>query len=243
MIPPERLAEQLAVVAHVDLLVARDVVRAWRRLRPESRLSVDLIPDLVSAIADIATAYGEVSGTVAADFYDFMAAAGGRRLPPAVPANPVPPRVQVEKLAAWATGPLRFADPLPDQALARVVGVTQRLAQQPRTSTVINMARRDRTRWAVVPQGKTCAFCLMLASRGAVYWSEESASAFKRRHTHCDCAFVPIFQPDDLPQINRELHEEWSEATHGHSDQAAAWNEHVTTAYGGVAMHIAAKRT
>ncbi|MEE8739037.1 MAG: hypothetical protein SOI66_09060 [Bifidobacterium sp.] len=47
-------------------------------------------------------------------------------------------------------------------------------------------------RWARVPRGAvTCAFCLMLASRGFVYLSDESAGLHNAFHTHCDCDIVP----------------------------------------------------
>lgn len=52
-------------------------------------------------------------------------------------------------------------------------------------------ARKDpkRPRWARVPTGpETCQFCIMLASRGFVYHSEELAS---HAHAHCDCRVVP----------------------------------------------------
>ena len=47
-------------------------------------------------------------------------------------------------------------------------------------------------RYARVPTGaETCTFCLMLASRGWVYKSEELAS---HAHANCDCRIVPGFQ-------------------------------------------------
>lgn len=47
-------------------------------------------------------------------------------------------------------------------------------------------------RWARVPRGsKTCAFCLMLASRGFVYLSEDSAGMQMQYHEDCDCDIVP----------------------------------------------------
>lgn len=50
-------------------------------------------------------------------------------------------------------------------------------------------------RFARVPTGeKTCDFCIMLASRGPVYLSEESAGAFTQFHAHCDCKVVPFFE-------------------------------------------------
>lgn len=52
-------------------------------------------------------------------------------------------------------------------------------------------ARRDpkKPRWARVPTGpETCEFCIMLASRGFVYRSEDLAS---HAHANCDCRIVP----------------------------------------------------
>ena len=52
----------------------------------------------------------------------------------------------------------------------------------------------DSPRFARVPQGeRTCDFCIMLASRGPVYYDEESAGAFTKFHTHCDCKVVPVW--------------------------------------------------
>lgn len=46
-------------------------------------------------------------------------------------------------------------------------------------------------RYARVPMGgETCGFCLMLASRGFVYTSKESAGDGAHYHTHCRCKVV-----------------------------------------------------
>lgn len=46
-------------------------------------------------------------------------------------------------------------------------------------------------KYARVPTGGgTCRFCLMLASRGAVYWTDAAAS---HAHSDCDCRTVPVF--------------------------------------------------
>ncbi len=43
-----------------------------------------------------------------------------------------------------------------------------------------------------MPQGaETCRFCIMLASRGAVYESELTAGAVRHFHPNCDCKIVP----------------------------------------------------
>lgn len=231
MIPAAKLAEQLALITHIDILTARDIVRAWQRLSPETRLSTALIPDLMSLVTEIATAYGEVTAVAAADFYDYMAELAGTRLPPAVPVSPVPPRAQVESMVRWATGPLRLPDgPLPDAALKRLTGAAQRLAQQPGRRTLMGACARDGVRFARVPQGsETCPYCLMLASRGAVYWTQGTAMA--AYHDSCDCAVIAVHQDDDLPEFNQRLHSEWHEATRGRPDQIAAWREYVAATY------------
>ena len=54
----------------------------------------------------------------------------------------------------------------------------------------VNTARDPRAHgYALVPVGKTCAFCCMLASRGFAYTSRDSAD--RSRHAHCDCQVVP----------------------------------------------------
>ena len=50
-------------------------------------------------------------------------------------------------------------------------------------------------RYARVPTGtETCAFCLMLASRGFVYRSERNAGSMNHYHSGCDCRIVCSWQ-------------------------------------------------
>lgn len=67
-------------------------------------------------------------------------------------------------------------------------------------------------RWARVPQGKTCAFCTMLASRGFAYTSEEAAggegNAF---HADCDCRIIPTWGEQTLPNYDWRKYEQWYE--------------------------------
>lgn len=47
-------------------------------------------------------------------------------------------------------------------------------------------------RYMRLPQGmETCDFCLMLASRGPVYLTAESAEGWNHTHRGCDCIVVP----------------------------------------------------
>ena len=51
--------------------------------------------------------------------------------------------------------------------------------------------------FARVPTGtETCTFCLMLASRGAVYHTRKTAGERGRFHRGCDCKVVPSVEGD-----------------------------------------------
>lgn len=84
--------------------------------------------------------------------------------------------------------------------------------------TIIANVGRDRdkgARFARVPTGfETCTFCLMLASRGAVYYSRKTAGEWRHFHRNCDCKVVPGFEKDPLAVLveghnPREAYEVW----------------------------------
>ena len=57
---------------------------------------------------------------------------------------------------------------------------------------------KDLMRWARIPTGDyTCPFCIVLASRGAVYHESYTAQGFD--HENCDCLIVPVYDPDNYP--------------------------------------------
>lgn len=54
-------------------------------------------------------------------------------------------------------------------------------------------------RFARVPSGtETCTFCRMLASRGFVYWSRETAGELDHFHRGCDCRVVASDDPEGI---------------------------------------------
>ena len=82
--------------------------------------------------------------------------------------------------------------------------------------TIIANVGRDRDEGAMfarVPTGtETCTFCLMLASRGAVYHTRKTASEWRHFHRGCDCKVVPSFEDDPDAELvqgvkPRELYE------------------------------------
>lgn len=85
----------------------------------------------------------------------------------------------------------------PQEALSALGGAIQRHILYSARSTIGRNAQVDplRPRFARVPTGaKTCAWCSMLASRGFVYWSKQSAGIVAGHyHDDCNCAIVASF--------------------------------------------------
>lgn len=74
--------------------------------------------------------------------------------------------------------------------------------------------RNDPTKpsWARVPQGKSCAFCTMLAGRGFAYTSEEAAGGEGNKyHDDCLCRVIPSWGKQTLsgydPDKYKDLYE------------------------------------
>ena len=86
--------------------------------------------------------------------------------------------------------------------------------------------RHDPTnpRWARVPQGKACAFCTMLASRGFAYTSEEAAGGEGNQyHDDCHCRVIPSWGKQTLtgykPDVLRAM---WEKAKKEKESETAA---------------------
>ena len=156
------------------------------------RLLDDAVPALVRR-------YGGMAGTVAAEWYqavrslDGVAGDGFEALPSDVSGEALD---RAAESARWAAQPL-FDAKSADQrgeALSRVREVVERHVRQAGQDTLARNAERDprAARYAIVPTGaRTCAWCVMLASRGGVYKSK--ASARGSVHAHCDCQALPDF--------------------------------------------------
>ena len=141
--------------------------------------------------------YDDVAAEFAAQWYDHRAEQGGARLEQAVTTTTYRPdsvdavaRYQARKLAKGG-----------DAAFAKACGEFARDdAFRSLNETIAANVGRDKdkgVRFARVPTGfETCTFCLMLASRGAVYHTRKSAGEFKHFHRRCDCKIVPGFGDD-----------------------------------------------
>ena len=158
-------------------------------------------------------AYDDKAAEFASQWYDYRAEQGGARLKQAVTMTVYEPgsvddvaRYQAKKLAKEG-----------DATFARACGEFARNdAFRSLNETIIANVGRDRDKGAMfarVPTGtETCTFCLMLASRGAVYHSRKTAGEWRHFHRGCDCKVVPSFEGDPDAELvqgvkPRELYE------------------------------------
>ena len=162
-------------------------------------------------------AYDDKAAEFASQWYDYRAEQGGARLKQAVTMTVYEPgsvddvaRYQAKKLAKEG-----------DAAFARACGEFARNdAFRSLNETIIANVGRDRDKGAMfarVPTGtETCTFCLMLASRGAVYHTRKTAGEWRHFHRGCVCKVVPSFEGDPDAELvqgvkPRELYERYKQ--------------------------------
>lgn len=147
--------------------------------------------------------YGSACATLAADFYIEVAAMEGVKVSePAIAdlASLDSVAISIRAAASALWGRERDAEAFRQRAVASM----RRYAKKAANDTIMRNARRDGragrgVRWARVPRGpETCPFCIMLASRGFVYYSEESEELFGHEHEHCDCDVMCSFSDGGL---------------------------------------------
>jgi len=115
-----------------------------------------------------------------------------------------------------------------------LVGSSSRHVRNVGRATVIDAAVRNQTvvGWRRVTAANPCFFCALLASRGAVYESRNTAlfTNGDPYHDHCRCTAEPLFGEEEDPASVQELYEFYLKATAGTSGREArkafrrAWN-------------------
>lgn len=155
----------------------------------------DALLELVPAIA---RKYGNLDSTAAAEWYEKV-----RRkwitdddytVDSQYDPDDVPMRKTVRRLAGHLWGD-ETAGVGPDyDAMERGLHASMdRWVKAGGRETIERATRHDpsKPRYARVPQGPTCGFCIMLASRGFVYADEDKAGALGQYHKECDCEIIP----------------------------------------------------
>lgn len=143
---------------------------------------IEFMPILVST-------YGQVTAAAAAEWYEQIrgkAVGGGFR----AALSELDQSAEVVQTVRYAAG--NFFTDTPQKGTDFLSGALQRYVLQPSRETITQNVHRDRSRphFGRVPSGaKTCAYCVLLASRG--FTSEAKADA--AYHNECKCIPAPTW--------------------------------------------------
>lgn len=148
----------------------------------------------------LTTKYGEASGSLASEMYDAIAERSGVTIPPAEAASPA----SFSETAKAVNGTMLNQNNTVPQTVGRLV-------KQTAADTMLKNALRDGAKFAWIPSGDTCAFCITLASRGWQYMSKNALKNGHAEHIHanCDCEYAVSF--DKNPQVEGYNPEEYLE--------------------------------
>ena len=183
--------EQIQSFGNVSKQLMQGAVNDFMELY-SANMSTDEVIELASAIAE---QYGFLASELGAQWYDLCTRLANIDAEPAV-------------LSDADSGSIR----------ERAKSMTEKYSDKPRESVlnrflqneIQNSIRitgdanlwRDYERglcsgkWARVPVGDTCAWCLMLASQGAWYLSRESALGNNGSHYHDGCNCIAVYHAD-----------------------------------------------
>ena len=185
--------DKISESAKKDLLDAYAQMSNWHIEQQREALG--------DVFSEICRRYGNLSGAVAAEFYDLIR--GQSNAPAGYRATLAPNVPDVQAKGAYDYSARHFDSDTPEKVVASLNGRLQRFVENTARETVHVNASKDRARvfWARVPAGgKTCAWCYMLASRGWVYATEQTAGGVGNEfHNDDRCMIIPSF--DDSPAL------------------------------------------
>ena len=186
------------------------------RASREGRTVASLRDDAIEIMTDALNIYGESAAAAAADLFSDIMELEGLAIRGSM-RNSIVSAEEVRRIAHYQAGKI-VADNI-DGFIEQMAGSTSFMTRQVANGTMMAQSAlvqynggwhyseaRGRALWsyssngsggeyqiryARVPQGyETCDFCLMLASRGFVYLTAESAEGWNHTHRNCDCIVV-----------------------------------------------------
>lgn len=187
------------------------------------------VEDVTQTAVAIAEKYGMLGCELGAQWYDLCSELAGLDVDPAY--LPDPDVETIERAANAAAGKSRKGDyGAFNNFLNNMVMTSIRETGQANLWRDYDRGRAP-GRWARVPIGETCAWCLMLASQGAWYVSEQSALGKEAGHYHSDCDCVAVYhaEPDGIAGYGRDL--DYYKKLYYDADNARIANRNGTNPY------------
>jgi hypothetical protein len=127
---------------------------------------------------------------------------------------------------------LRQLDKVMQTVTSDMARESQRLAHNGGRDAVLQGAQNTKAKrvgYLRVPRGLyTCGFCIMLASRGAVYNTKASAGlkgVGREYHAGCDCEVRAIYEGQALPAVNKKAEDAWKDFSRTKGGGASDFNK------------------
>lgn len=217
---------QQAVLANAMEVQLPDVWAAYMQVHD---LAASL-PDYINGIKALVHRYGIASASIAARYYAKERAAQG--IAGKVTVTPASPDLEgLDVGIRWATKGLWSEEPDVPAAQSLVRGVAERQALDTGRNTLLDAIHADKKAkgWARVIEPGACSFCILLATRGAVYREHSfTTSNFKfsgpgafKAHNHCRCSLEPVFGEYEPSADLRKWQALYQETSKGKSGRAA----------------------
>lgn len=236
------MAQQQAPERHVDGQVALAsllpdlVAQVWPLLDVHDIRGS--LPRIAAAVQAIVARYGAASSAAALQHYLSQRRAAGVPGRPVTRLAPPPAPAVVERAVSDAVATLYgTVTPESEQAALKALDAeVEKLVLDQSRQTVIDAVQSDRQAraWARVPNADACAFCLMLATRGAVYSSARAAGQrdattkwadakgyINSFHPNCRCHVEPVFGAYEPTARTRDAQALWKSSTRGKSGKDA----------------------
>ena len=193
-----RYGNNLAKVTDKAGKVVRGIVSDFMAKNPDATVA-EIRDYAIAAIGEVVGLYGDAASVMAMQAYDEIAAS--ERVVTDAAAMYVGANADaIERGVRYQAGklvdgdPAGFLDNMSELAAYHVrKAANDTMIQNVERANASGSGKARRMRYARVPTGlETCTFCTMLASRGFVYKSAESAG--HADHRGCNCLIVPGIQ-------------------------------------------------
>lgn len=230
----ELTAQQRATQIALRAKALSEFLKLWPLLDP-ARLDTTAA-GWIGAVLDWMQRHKPQSATAAGDYYRaYRAAETGELVPPKV-ALVRSVNVERARTGLIVTGPVQIkhltgngasAEQASAAALQSAAGTAVREVLAGGRETIVVTAERDRMAigFARVTDGDPCYFCALLASRGPVYKTADTATSTATGvpyHSNCACTAEPVFRHGGTwPGQAREWRTLYEESTAGLSGKAA----------------------
>ena len=169
----------------------RIALQTYRQQNPQATVA-ETRNYVINLVNDSLSIFGGQSALIANDFFDELAREAGEEATAYMfdTVNYDAVRESVHYQAG------KLVEDKADEFMDRITSLSEYHVKREAFENLRLNCNKRGLAYARVPSGRdTCAFCFILASRGFVYHSKESAGGVKGHeyHTHCDCVIVPSY--------------------------------------------------